>query len=119
MDHLPTPENSYNPIVLPYREAEKFDGGDLITYPGRCGRSIGEFIASKRQYLDRRSVKDAIAFLTMTIASLSEEQISKFGNILYRLKYVLNAILLAFINGSGLQSLSSIIPAPTTPILHY
>jgi hypothetical protein len=113
MDHLPSPPNPCNPVILPYYEAEKFDGGDLMTYPGRCGRNIVEFIASKRQYLERRSVKDAIIFLMTTIASLSEEQESNFGNILRRLKDILKAILLALSDGGDPQSLPSTIPTLT------
>lgn len=112
MDHLPTPPDPYQPIILPYHEAEKFDGGDLVTYPGRCGRNIAEFIAFKRLYLKRRSVKDAILFLTMTITSLSEEQNSKFGVILHRLQDVFKAILIALIDGGDPKNLLSSIARP-------
>jgi hypothetical protein len=86
MDHVPMPPEPYNPIIIPYYEPEKkFDGGDLLTFLGRCGRKVTDFLANKEQFLDRRSLDDVKIFMEETNSRLSDDWKREHGDILEHL----------------------------------
>jgi len=73
MDHLPTPANPHNPIVVPYYDGELYDGKGFASYPARRGRKYVEFLPSNVDFLQKIELPDSIRFLKNIFHKLSLE----------------------------------------------